>query len=314
VPITIGSNIASLRAQRLLGQNSSALSDLYTRLSSGLRINKASDDPAGLAEAAGLNSDARVYNQGIRNLNDGLSVLNLIDGALSQGSQIITRIKELAEQASNGVYSSAQRTAMDTEAQALRNEYNRIIATTKFNGQNLLDGTLTSLTLQAGYGVQESLTIPVSSLLPTSGTSSTTYVGTGTFKARVSYATGGFPTTVTAADLNGDGKLDIIESDYLDSTVSVQIGNGDGTFKARVSYPGGISNDYVFVADLNGDGKLDLVTADSVGNTTSVLLGNGDGTFKTSVQYSAGTKPQEVWVADLIDSCATKTTSYAAMA
>jgi flagellin len=163
LPITLGSNIASLGAQRLFGQNATAQADIFSRLSSGLRITKASDDAAGLSIASSLNADGRVYTAGIRNLNDGLSAIAIIDGALSQGSLIITRLKELATQAANGVYSSTQRTAMDTEAQALRSEYNRVIATTKFNGLNLLHGSVQTLTLQAGYGTTEQLSIPVSS-------------------------------------------------------------------------------------------------------------------------------------------------------
>jgi flagellin len=151
VPIAIGTNIASLRGQRLLGQNATAQADVFSRLSSGLRITKASDDAAGLAIASGLNTDGQVYTSALRNLNDGISALAITDGALQQESLILTRLKELATQAANGVYSATQRTALDTEAQALSKEYARILSTTKFNGQNLLDGSVSQLMLQAGY-------------------------------------------------------------------------------------------------------------------------------------------------------------------
>ncbi len=124
--ITLGCNVASLIAQRELAKGTSALNNSFTRLSSGLRINRASDDRAGLSIASSLNSDRRVYLQGIRNLNDGVSALSIADGGLQELSGILVRMKELAEQAANGVYGTSQRAALNLEAQALKSEYNRI--------------------------------------------------------------------------------------------------------------------------------------------------------------------------------------------
>ena len=91
--ITIGSNITSLRAQRTLGQTSSALSSTFERLSSGQRINRAADDAAGLAIVSALNADRRVYSQGVRNLNDGVSALNVAEGAIDSLSGIVVRLE-----------------------------------------------------------------------------------------------------------------------------------------------------------------------------------------------------------------------------
>ena len=102
VSITINTNIASLTTQRNLGNTTNALSRSFERLSSGLRINRAGDDAAGLAIADSLRSDKTVYSQGIRNLNDGLSLLNVADASLNELTNITLRIQELAEQASNG--------------------------------------------------------------------------------------------------------------------------------------------------------------------------------------------------------------------
>ncbi len=102
MPITLGTNIQSLNAQRLLGRTEEKLSTVFERLSSGQRINRASDDAAGLAISESLNVDRRVYNQAVRNLNDGLSVLNIADSTVEQLSSIVTRIQELAQQAANG--------------------------------------------------------------------------------------------------------------------------------------------------------------------------------------------------------------------
>lgn len=143
--VTIGSDIGSLTAQRKLAQNTADLARVFERLSSGQRINRASDDAAGLAIADGLNASSRVYTQGIRNFNDGLSVLSIADGATTELANIVIRIKELASQAANGVYSHTQRSALDAEAQALAEEYARIARSTEFNGMRLFDGSTEAL-------------------------------------------------------------------------------------------------------------------------------------------------------------------------
>ena len=124
--VKIGSNIASIQAQRRLGEATSSLSTIYERLSSGKRINKASDDAAGLAIADDLNAKTRVYTQAIRNGNDGISVLSIADSANEALGGIVTRIRELTEQSANGTYSNKQRDAIDKEAQALSKEFLRI--------------------------------------------------------------------------------------------------------------------------------------------------------------------------------------------
>ena len=118
LPITLGSNIASLGAQRRLANASEKLGSVFERLSSGLRINRASDDAAGLAVSSSLNAYQRIYTQGVRNLNDGVSALSIADGAIGQLSNIVTRQNELAEQAANGIYTTVPRSALDREAQA----------------------------------------------------------------------------------------------------------------------------------------------------------------------------------------------------
>ena len=117
--IKIGSNLASLNAQRRLGDATNTLSGIYEKLSSGQRINRASDDAAGLAIADELNAKGRIYTQGIRNGNDGISLLNIADSAIDALSGVVTRIRELSEQSANGTYSNQQRAALDAEAQAL---------------------------------------------------------------------------------------------------------------------------------------------------------------------------------------------------
>lgn len=140
MPITIGNNIASLRAIRQLDSTANEAARVSERLASGQRINRASDDAAGLSIAAGLNADARVFTQSIRNIGDAASMLNIAEGALSTLTDIVTKQIALSEQAANGVYSGRQRLALEREANALRKEYNRIVESTEFNGRKLLDG------------------------------------------------------------------------------------------------------------------------------------------------------------------------------
>lgn len=148
--VSLISNLASLRAQRSLSDHTREVEKVGGRLSSGLRINTASDDAAGLAIATQLNANSRVANRARLNISDGISALETALSATDSLTSIVTRIGELAEQAANGSYSRTQREAINREAQALRREYIRIQESTEFSGINLLDGSSTDLTLQIG--------------------------------------------------------------------------------------------------------------------------------------------------------------------
>jgi flagellin len=148
--LSIGSNIASLQAQRRLNINTEGLSRAFERLSSGQRINRASDDAAGLAIADTLKADQRVASVAIRNANDGISTIAIADSALSEIGNVLSRLAELAEQSANGSYSTTQRSALQNEFTALASEIERIAVTTTFNGVALLSGGA-QLTLQVGF-------------------------------------------------------------------------------------------------------------------------------------------------------------------
>jgi flagellin len=148
--LTIGSNIASLQAQRRLGRATDSLSAVYDRLSSGQRINKAADDAAGLAIADSLQAQQRVATVAIRNANDGISTVAIADGALSEIGGVLSRLAELAEQSANGVFSTTQRSALQNEFTALGSEIERIAVTTTFNGVRLLSGS-SGVSLQVGF-------------------------------------------------------------------------------------------------------------------------------------------------------------------
>jgi len=144
MPVRIFNNIPSLNAQRLLGINNDRLAISVERISSGLRINRAADDTAGLAISNALRSDIRVLRQAIRNANDGISLINVTEGALNEQSSILLRLRELSSQASTGTVGSTERATIQLEFTALSNEIDRISATTQFNGQGLVDGSLAS--------------------------------------------------------------------------------------------------------------------------------------------------------------------------
>ncbi|MCB0360507.1 MAG: flagellin FliC, partial [Bdellovibrionales bacterium] len=132
--LNIRTNVASINAQRQLNETTDRLRVAYSRLSSGLRITRASDDAAGLSIAEQLKADSRIATVAIRNANDGISIVAITDGAMNEITNILTRLAELAEQSANGVFSTSQRSALDLEFQALSSEMQRIAVTTEFNG------------------------------------------------------------------------------------------------------------------------------------------------------------------------------------
>jgi len=148
--LNIRTNVASINAQRSLAQSTSGLQTAFERLSSGLRINRAMDDAAGLAIAENLKADARIAQVAMRNASDGISIVAIADGAISSITSVLSRLAELAEQSANGVYGNDQRSALSLEFTALMSEIERIAHTTEFNGLNLLSGGGT-VTFQVGF-------------------------------------------------------------------------------------------------------------------------------------------------------------------
>ena len=142
--LRIFNNLVSFSAQRLLSENNNKLSQVFSRISSGQRIQKSSDDSAGLMTSEALRSDVRTLRQGVRNLNEGISLLNVVDGAINEEVSILIRMRELSQQASTGTIGATERHSTNLEFDAMRTELNRISKTTEFNGIKLLDGSLSS--------------------------------------------------------------------------------------------------------------------------------------------------------------------------
>jgi flagellin len=159
MPQFINTNVASLNTQRSLNTSQNALQVSLQRLSSGLRINSAKDDAAGLAISERFTTQIRGINQAIRNANDGVSFAQTAEGALSTAGDSLQRIRELAVQSINDTNSSSDRAAINSEVSALIAEVNRISSATQFNGQNILDGSLSELTFQVGANQNQTIQV-----------------------------------------------------------------------------------------------------------------------------------------------------------
>lgn len=186
--LIVNTNTASLNAQRNLNSSTNALATSLQRLSSGLRVNSAKDDAAGLAISEGLQSIIRGNDVAVRNANDGISVGQTAEGALAQISNNLQRIREIAVQASNGAINDTQRGNLQSEVDQLTQEISRMVATTQFNGQNLLSGGAT-LTFQVGASgaANNQVSVSTSNLTAIAGFSST-LTATGTVTVNTSGA------------------------------------------------------------------------------------------------------------------------------
>jgi flagellin len=155
----INTNIASLNAQRNLNRSQSAMNTSLQRLSSGLRINSAKDDAAGLAISERFTAQIRGLNQAVRNSNDGISLAQTAEGALSEVTTNLQRIRELAVQSANATNSASDRAAMQQEVSQLVSEIDRVAKQTNFNGVKLLDGSFSAQAFQVGANVGETITV-----------------------------------------------------------------------------------------------------------------------------------------------------------
>lgn len=164
--LSVASNIPSLTIQTALRRSSDALSKTYERLSSGLRINRASDDPAGLALADSLRSQGNSYAIASLNANNGLSVTSITDSGLGDIITLLSRMAELAQQSSNGIYTTAQRTGLSSEFIALGSEIDRIAKTTSFNGFSLLSNS-SNITIQVGIDASANSQITIQAVQAT---------------------------------------------------------------------------------------------------------------------------------------------------
>ena len=157
-------NMSAMNANRQLGVTTGTLSKSTEKLSSGYRINRAADDAAGLSISEKMRSQIRGLNKASSNAQDGISAIQTAEGALNEAHSILQRMNELATQAANDTNTSADRTAVQSEVNALTKELNRIASTTQFNTKNLLDGTFAGKNLQVGALANQSISISIGSM------------------------------------------------------------------------------------------------------------------------------------------------------
>ena len=180
--LRVNTNIASINAQRNTAQVTTRLARNYQRLSTGLRISTAADDAAGLAISERLRSQVRSLAQASRNANDGISLVQVGEGALNEVSNILVRLRELAIQSANGSSSTADKNTIREEFDSLVNEVNRIAQSTEFNGIKLLDGSFSTVTFQVGINTAagiDSLNVTLTPALSTTLGLSSIDVGSG---------------------------------------------------------------------------------------------------------------------------------------
>lgn len=227
----INTNLPSLNAQRYLGSSQSSLATSLERLSSGLRINSAKDDAAGLAISERFTAQIRGSDQAVRNANDGISLAQTAEGALTSSSDILQRIRELAVQSINAPNSASDRQALNDEVNALTAELNRIAQSSEFNGQKLLDGSFTSAAFQVGPNAHQTI-------IATSSNFTTSAYGNYRIGGRAATTAGGPGDLVLGSTPNAilaQGKMNGSNITGGDFTVNGPYGN------ETIDYPAGSS-------------------------------------------------------------------------
>nr|WP_315399774.1 flagellin [uncultured Duganella sp.] len=224
----INSNIASLNSQRNLSTSQASLSTSLQRLSSGLRINSAKDDAAGLAISERFTSQIRGNQQAARNANDGISLAQTAEGGLSTAGDLLQRIRELAVQSANGTNSESDRKSIQNEVASLSKELDRVANTTQFNGQNVLDGSLTNTQFQVGANSNQVINVGVQSAKATD-------LGNNTLKAVNSASTLGSATATATNLLTAAETLSISSGAGVTTSVLAKQSDSAKTIAASVN-------------------------------------------------------------------------------
>ena len=211
--LTINTNVNSLTAQRNLAMSQSSLATSMQRLSSGLRVNSAKDDAAGLAISERMNAQVRGLTVAARNANDGISLSQTAEGALSKIGDMLQRMRELAVQSANATNSTTDRAALQAEVDQLKSEIGRVATTTKFNGTALLDGTFTAQSFQVGANSGETISLASIANAQLAGLGTLTTPSTTTYTQTLSAASAtAFATGIAAGALTING-VSIVTAD-----------------------------------------------------------------------------------------------------
>jgi len=275
----INTNVASLNAQRNLSASQNSLNTSIQRLSSGMRINSAKDDAAGLAISDRMNSQIKGMNQAVRNANDGVSMAQTAEGALSSSGDMLQRIRELAVQSSNASNSSSDRKALQTEVSQLTSELNRVANTTQFNGQNLLDGSMGTANFQVGANANQLI-----SMTGANFTTSTYGNNTATNVGQVA-AVGSDPIAGGTLTINGtNGSADVvINANDSAKLAASRINNKSGDTGVTAT----AQTNSLFQAGAAGSFTLDVTSDNSTAVTIAFQVGTNGTNGNTADDYAA---------------------------
>ncbi|MEK8090574.1 flagellin [Thermithiobacillus plumbiphilus] len=276
----INTNIASLNAQRNLNTSQSSLNTALQRLSSGLRINSAKDDAAGLAISERFTAQIRGMDQAVRNANDGISLAQTAESALGAAGNILQRIRELAVQSANATNSASDRQALQDEVTQLSSELDRISTTTEFNGKKILDGTFGTASFQVGANANQSIDMTIGSYRTSQ------YGDHRVSGASSSAASGGFRTSGgdTLAVNGALGSQNItVATDASAKTISEQVNNVSD--KTGVTASAKTSIDTTFSAA--GSYTLEILSDNSTAQTVSFTIGGTTGSDNLSAAVQA---------------------------
>ena len=288
MPALINTNINSLNAQRNLATSQSSLATAMQRLSSGLRINSAKDDAAGLAIADRMTSQIRGANQAARNANDGISLSQVAEGALGSASSVLQRIRELAVQSSNATNSASDRAALNAEVNQLTAELDRIAKTTQFNGQNLLDGSFTSAQFQVGANANQTITI-------TSANFSTSKYGNNRIGSTVATTAGGVGDLVMGSTAGANpsaavsGATNTIAADAAfavngslgSATIGISLGDSAKTVAANINAKSSTTG-------VHATARTEIDLSTFVANASYTLQVTSDNATPVTVAFTVG--------------------------
>jgi flagellin len=310
--MTINTNVASLNAQRYLGQSQGMLNKSLSRLSSGLRINSAKDDAAGLAISTRMTAQIRGLNQAVRNANDGISLSQTAEGALTESTSILQRMRELGVQSINDTNSDSDRSNLQKEVIQLRSELDRIAGNTQFNGKNLLDGSFASQKFQVGTNANQTIQFSINSV-------KTTEMGKTNEYTLVS---DGAITTATAASADFNASQHIVHEND-DFTLATSRGSASVSITANMSAKAiaeavnvytsstGVSARAVTYAKLSGFGCTGTVSFRVWGATYADITGTvTSSSTLTSIASSINNSSGSTGVTAVLSSDATSITLY----
>jgi flagellin len=276
--MSINTNVMSLNAQRNLTTSASQLATSLQRLSSGLRINSAKDDAAGLAISERFTTQIRGLTQAARNANDGISLAQTTEGALSEVTNNLQRIRELAVQSANATNSTSDRAALDNEVQQRLAEVERIAQQTNFNGQKVLDGSFGTATFQVGANVGETIAINLSTSTRTSAIGKTAdYVGASTYNS--SLAVGQQGTGVSGAAIAANSLTLAVGSAQAVSIAASVAGTATGqTNSSAYAKAAAINSSGVAGLSATADTTAEINFATVTGNSYTLAV-NGTNIF-----------------------------------